>query len=248
MSVALVTGPAPSRLAPHEVQVWLAHLDRGAAMVDRLVGVLSEDERERAGRFHFRRDAMRWIVARGTLRGILAAYLQTEPAAVAFSYSEKGKPTLAERLGRDDLQFSVSHSADLAAFALAVEAPVGVDVERLRDVDDMEGVAERTFSARECTALRDLPRRLRSEGFFNCWTRKEAYVKALGAGLSYPLERFSVSIAPGAPARLESVEDAPAHVRTWTMEALPLRTGFAGAVAVGRPGVRVRCQRWGEMR
>jgi 4'-phosphopantetheinyl transferase len=230
--------------AAEEARVWLAPLDVGAATVDRLAAVLSPDERDRAVRFHFRRDAMRWIVARATLREILGAHLETEPAAIAFTYGPKGKPALTVEEGRGNLQFSVSHSADLAAFAVTVEVPVGVDVERLRDVEDMEQIAARTFSARECGALRNLLREQRQAGFFNCWTRKEAYIKALGEGLSYPLDRFSVSLAPGMPACLEIVEDAPAHVETWTMEALPVRAGFAGAVVVGRPGARVRCERW----
>lgn len=251
VSVAEIADSTTGQLAspgPGEVQVWLANLDPGAAVVDRLVAVLSPDERERAARFHFRWDAMRWIVARATLRDILGACLQMAPAAVAFRYGDKGKPALAAALGRSELQFSVSHSANLAAFGVTVDAPVGVDVERVRVVDDMQRIAERSFSPRECTALRGLPRELRSVGFFNCWTRKEAYIKALGAGLSYSLDQFSVSLVPGAPARLESVHKTPAHVHTWTMEALPLPEGFTGAVVVGRAGVRVRCERWGRPR
>jgi 4'-phosphopantetheinyl transferase len=191
---------------------------------------------------------MRWIVARATLREILGAYLETEATAIALTYGPKGKPALAGEEGRADVQFSVSHSADLAAFAVAVDVPVGVDVERVRAVEDMDRIATRTFSVRECGALRGLPREQRAAGFFNCWTRKEAYIKALGEGLSYPLDRFSVSLAPGVPARLEAVEDAPGHVETWTMEALAVPAGFAGAVVVSRPAARVRCERWGGAR
>jgi 4'-phosphopantetheinyl transferase len=243
-TVVGASAPRPVLPAGDAAHVWLAHLDLGAATVDRLVAVLSPDERERAARFHFRHDAMRWIVARATLREILGAYLDTPPGTVAFTYGPKGKPALARMEGLPDVQFSVSHSADLAAFALAVDVPVGVDVERLRDVEDMERIATRTFSARECGALRGLPREQRAAGFFNCWTRKEAYIKALGEGLSYPLDRFSVSLAPGVPARLEAVEDAPGHVEAWTMEALPVPAAFAGALVVGRSGAQVRCERW----
>jgi 4'-phosphopantetheinyl transferase len=238
-----VTPPGPG-----EVRVWLAGLDPGVAVVDGLVAVLSADERERAARFHFRRDAMRWIVARATLREILGACLQLEPAAVAFTYGKKGKPALTGSPAPADLEFSVSHSSDLAAYAVTAGAPVGVDVERLRAVDQMETIAERTFSRRECAVLRGLPGALRPTGFFNCWTRKEAYIKALGEGLSYPLDRFSVSLAPDAPARLESVDDAPAHVENWTLEALPVPAGFAGAVVMGARPARVVCERWSEAR
>jgi 4'-phosphopantetheinyl transferase len=246
VSTTVVTQPAPAGIVPGpgDVHVWLADLDPGTAVVDRLVARLSPDEQERGARFHFRRDAMRWIVARATLREILGAVPEMEPGAVTFTYGSKGKPSVAASLDRREIQFSVSHSSDLAAYAVTAGAPVGVDVERLRPVDEMDAVAERTFSQRECGALRGLPASLRPAGFFNCWTRKEAYIKALGEGLSYPLDRFSVSLAPGAPACLESVDDAPDHVETWTLEALPVRSGFAGAVVVGTRPARVACGRW----
>lgn len=247
VSTALASS-TPARLSPPgpgEVRVWLTKLDPGAAVVDRLFAVLSPDERKRAARFHFRRDAMRWIVGRTTLRAVLGHCVGTDPAAIAFDYGEKGKPALA---GPTDLQFSVTHSAEVAAYAVTVGAPVGVDVERLRPLDQLESIAEHTFSRRECEVLRGLPVQLRLAGFFNCWTRKEAYVKARGEGLSYPLQRFSVSLEPGAPARLESVDDAPGHVQAWTMEALPLPPGFAGAVVVATHPARVVCEWWEESR
>lgn len=243
--------PVPSRITatrPGEARIWTADLEPGAATVDRLVPLLSPDERERAARFHFRRDAMRWIVARTALRQILGGCLGADPRAVAFTYGDKGKPALAAPRGADDLQFSLAHSAHLAVYAVAVGSPVGIDIERLRPVPEMDRIAERTFSRQERTALRRLPATLRPAGFFNCWTRKEAYIKALGLGLSYPLERFSVSLAPGAPARLEVVESDPAHVETWTMAALAPRSGFVGALVVGSRPIRVVCEWYGEER
>jgi 4'-phosphopantetheinyl transferase len=251
VSTVIAAWPVSSRIAapgPGEVRIWTADLEPGAAAVDRLVPLLSVDERERAGRFHFRRDAMRWIAARAALREILGGCLDADPRAVAFTYGDKGKPALAAPASGLDLQFSLAHSAHLAAYAVTVGCPVGVDVERLRPLPDMDQIAERTFSRRECTALRGLPVALRPAGFFNCWTRKEAYIKAVGLGLSYPLERFSVSLAPGAPARLEVVEAEPAHVEAWTMAELAPRSGFVGAVVVGARPVEIVCERWGEDR
>ncbi|HET8530890.1 MAG TPA: 4'-phosphopantetheinyl transferase superfamily protein [Methylomirabilota bacterium] len=229
---------------PAEARIWSADLEPGAEVAAHMKALLSPDERDRAARFHFRRDAMRWIVARATLREILGVCLDTDPHAVAFAYGEKGKPYLARRAGSLDLQFSLAHSAELAMYAVTVGYPVGVDVERLRAVPGMDRIAERTFSPEECAALRALPEALRPAGFFNCWTRKEAYIKAVGLGLSYPLARFSVSLAPGEPAQLRSVEIDPTHVETWTMTALAPRDGFVGAVVVGARPVRVVCERW----
>jgi 4'-phosphopantetheinyl transferase len=187
---------------------------------------------------------MRWIVARATLREILGGCLGTDPRALVFSYGPQGKPALATPAG--ELQFSLAHSAHLAMYAVTVGYPIGVDVERLRPVPEMGRIAERTFSPRECATLRGLPPTLRPAGFFNCWTRKEAYIKAVGLGLSYPLDRFSVSLAPGEPARLEAIEAEPAHVEGWVLAALAPRSGFVGAVVVGTRPVEVVCERWRE--
>jgi len=233
---------------PREARIWTVDLEPGSAVVDGLVSMLSPDERERAARFHFRRDAMRWIVARASLREILGRCLDADPRAVGFSYGDKGKPALAAPTGAPDLRFSLAHSAHLALYAVTLDRPVGVDVERLRPVTEMDRIAERTFSRQECAALRGLPVGQRAAGFFNCWTRKEAYIKAVGLGLSYPLERFSVSLAPGERARLQAVESDPAHVESWTMAALAPRSGFVGAVVVGARPVDIVSERWGESR
>ena len=226
-----------------EVQVWIADLDHATDVVDRLAGVLSPDERERAARFYFRRDATRFIVARATLRGILGGCLGVEPGALEFAYGPRGKPELGDLAG-SDLQFSVSHSADVAVYAVTHGRRVGVDIERLRLDVEIEAIADGTFSLRERAALRRLPTAQRVEGFFNCWTRKEAYIKALGEGLAYPLERFSVSLEPDAPARLEAVDDDPAEAAVWTMEALALPPGFVGAVIVEGRATQLVCSRW----
>lgn len=246
MSVPLVAGPTSAEVsaaARGELRVWTADLDHAQDVVDRLAGVLSHDERARAARFYFRHDAMRFIVARATLRGILGGCLGVEPGVLAFTYGPRGKPELGEPSG-SDVQFSVSHSADVAVYAVTHGWRVGVDVERLRLGVEIEAIADGTFSPREQAALRRLPPAQRCEGFFNCWTRKEAYIKAIGEGLAYPLERFSVSLAPGAPARLEAFDDDPAEAAGWTMEALAPPAGFVGAVVVeGRP-IRFVCSRW----
>lgn len=247
MSTMTAVWPVSSQITapgPGEARIWTSDLEPGAATVDCLVPLLSADEQERAVRFHFRRDAMRWIVARATLRRILGGCLGVDPRTLVFSYGPQGKPALAVPAAALDLQFSLAHSAHLAVYAVTVGCPVGVDVERLRPVPEMDRIAERTFSRRECTTLRGLPPALRPAGFFNCWTRKEAYIKAVGLGLSYPLDRFSVSLTPGEPARLEAVEADPAHADGWMMAELTPRSGFVGAVVVGTRPVEVVCERW----
>jgi 4'-phosphopantetheinyl transferase len=224
--------------------VWLADLEPEETVVERYGSTLTADERARAGRFHFPRDAAHWIVARGTLRAILADRLRIEPRDIRFAYGEYGKPELAEPFAGSGLRFNLSHSGALALCAIVQDCRVGVDIERLRPMPDLEAIAERTFSPRERETLRRLPPELRHEGFFNCWTRKEAYIKAIGKGLAHPLDRFSVSLAPGTPARLETVDDDPREREAWTLEAFIPSAGYAAALVVEGRADRIVPATW----
>jgi 4'-phosphopantetheinyl transferase len=229
-----------------EVCVWLANLNPGGDVTRRAATVLSEDERERAARFHFDRDAARWTVARGVLRGILGGCLGVDPQAVRFIYDRFGKPELAPPFAASNLRFNLSHSEGLALYAVTEGRRVGVDIEHVRSLRDLEAVADRTFSIRERAALRQLPPHLRHTGFFNCWTRKEAYIKAVGDGLAHPLDGFSVSLAPDTPARLEVGKDDPGAVSAWTLEALAPHPDYVSAIAFEGSRGRIFCTRWEE--
>jgi 4'-phosphopantetheinyl transferase len=203
---------------------------------DRLKRVLSDSVSERARRFHFLRDATRWVMSRVVLRSILGKYLDIEPQAVGFRAGRWGKPELAPPFEQDRLEFNTSHSEALGLYAVAASRRVVVDIERLRSLPDLEAIAERTFSPAERQALGALPQADRLVAFFRCWTRKEASIKALGAGFAYPLERFTVSLNPDAPARLEEVQDHPTEVDRWSLSELPAAPGYAAALALeGRP-------------
>ena len=222
----------PLTLDGATVHVWQARLDQFAEQQDRLLGLLSADERERAERFHFARDRSHFIVARGLLRTLLGRYLDSPPGRLSFSYGPYGKPTLS---GEDDgraLRFNVSHSHGVALYAVARGRAVGVDVEYVRDNMVGESIAERFFSAREVAALRALPAEVQPLAFFNCWTRKEAFIKARGEGLSFPLDQFEVSLNPKEPAALVSIRDDPREASRWSLQALPLEEGYVAALAV----------------
>lgn len=215
-----------------EVNIWIADLDLGAEAFDGLAPLLSDDERERAARFRFRRDAIRFVARRAVLRTILAQCLGAEANALNFAYGPQGKPELATPFDRNGLRFSVSHSESVGLFAVAAKRRVGVDVERLRPLRDLEAVARRVFSSREQQTLNQLPPAERLRGFFNCWTRKEAYIKAIGEGLSHPLEQFAVSLAPGLACRLEHVDGNISEAKCWTLEPLALDSNYVGAIAI----------------
>jgi 4'-phosphopantetheinyl transferase len=197
-----------------------------------LAAMLCADERERAARFFFERDRRRYIVARARLRQLLGARLGVPPEALEFAYGEHGKPALAPGRGQRDLRFNLAHHEDVVMYAFAEGAEVGVDVEAVRELDDADEMARRCFSRAEYRAYRDLAGPERAQGFFNCWTRKEAFIKALGDGLTYPLDRFDVSLAPGEPARILRVENTPGDYCGWHMEGFSPAPGLVAAVVV----------------
>jgi 4'-phosphopantetheinyl transferase len=236
--------PAELTLSSTEVHVWRTALDPAASCVERLRRNLSADELERAARFHFPRDRRRFTVARGVLRDILVRYLRVPPSALVFRYSAYGKPALADGFDDGVLRFNVSHSHEMALFAVTCGREVGIDIEFLGREIRGEEIAERFFSAGECATLRDLPQEVKHQAFFNCWTRKEAYIKAHGEGLSLPLDQFDVSLAPGEPAALLATRSDPQEACRWSMQALSPRAGYVAALAVEGQGWQLRCWQW----
>lgn len=191
--------------------------------------VLSPAECSQASRYRFEVDRLRFVMARGLLRMLLARYTARLPAAIEFSYNDFGKPRMHPP-GEPELHFNVSHSGNLALFAVA-RVPVGVDVEQIRPDFATEEIAERFFAAEEVAALRGLPKDLQPRAFFHCWTRKEAYIKACGQGLSMPLRDFAVSLRPGQPAALLRHAEA-SQLSEWTLRDLPAPDSYVAALAI----------------
>ncbi|MHB8243493.1 MAG: 4'-phosphopantetheinyl transferase family protein [Solirubrobacteraceae bacterium] len=222
-------------LPAEEVHVWSACLDRRPSTVERMRKSLAEDERARADRFRFERDRSRYIVGRALLRGLLAGYCGTEPHDLVFQYGEFDKPGLF-----DGPWFNLSHSGSTALYAFSSAAEIGVDVE-LDDPDFAnERIAERFFSPAEVSALRALPKEAQARAFLTCWTRKEAFIKARGDGLSLPLDSFDVTLSPDTPAELLRTAWSEEEPRQWCMEDLSdRRAGYIAAVALRCSGWRV---------
>jgi 4'-phosphopantetheinyl transferase len=244
MRDALRWKPAPAfpGLAPGEVQVFSVSLDDLPLATP--VSRLSDDESRRAGSFYFERDRRRFAATRGVLRGLLGRYLAVDPSALVFGYGPQGKPALAAPW--QGLRFNVSHSGGLALLAFSADHEIGVDIEQERPVPEMDSIAERNFSPRESAALRVLGDGERGRAFFRCWTRKEAFIKAVGDGLSHPLDAFDVTLAPGEPARLLRVAGDHEAPKRFLLQGLEPADGFAAALAVlGRP-TRVACYCWDQ--
>ena len=223
---------ASPSLGNHQVHVWCAHLDRGKSSIETFWSTLSDDERTRAQRFHFERDRERYIVRRGLLRAILSRYLDSKPHQLRFRYGAHGKPVLAEGSAKDCIRFNLSHSNGCALLAMTRGRELGIDLERLRPGFANEEIAERFFSPAEVSVLRSLPEEDQEQGFFNCWTRKEAYIKAKGDGLSMPLDKFEVSLAPGDPVALLATRPNKKEASRWSLRELAPWPGYAAALCV----------------
>ena len=218
------------------IELETIRLDVGPAVLGRATALLCPAERERASRFVFERDRRRFIVARARLRELLGDRLGVCPAAIEFTYGPCGKPALAPRFAHSGLRFNVSHSGDVAVHALSWEREIGVDVEIVRALSDADEIAARFFSPAEHEAYRDLDPLERPVAFFNCWTRKEAFIKALGYGLGYPLSAFDVTLVPGEPARILRVGNGAGDDCGWTLQSFDPGAGLAGAVVFRNHG------------
>jgi 4'-phosphopantetheinyl transferase len=225
-----VTPLADIALHLTEVHIWRAGLELPESMLGQLATTLASDEGLRASGFRFSRDRNRYIAARGILRLLLGRYLARDPAEIQFEYGSHGKPRVAHTKNRARLDFNLAHSDDLALFAFGLGRKIGIDIERERPIDDMPQLVSRNFSARESATWHALPKGKRRSAFFNCWVRKEAFVKAVGDGLSYPLQEFDVAVSPAETPGLLAVSGSAELARMWSLMAVDAAPGFAGAV------------------
>ncbi len=217
-------------LAEEEVQVWSADLPALSPAEDRWRKVLSADELTRAARFHFDRDRQHYTATRALLRIILGSFLGDDPASLAFRYSDKGKPSLAA--AGNGVEFNVSHSGTIALLAFARGRLLGVDVEKIREDFDASALAERFFSENEQQQLSAIAQEEKFNGFFRCWTRKEAYIKAIGTGLSLPLDQFDVSLRPGEEDALLATRPEESEAGRWLLQEIAAPAGYVAALCV----------------
>ncbi len=219
---------------PSPIDVWCWRLDRDGLFNRSAQRLLSEQEQQRADRFRFAIHRQRFIAAHVGLRTLLADRLGRDPAALHFAVNAFGKPHLAEG---GSLTFNLAHCGDVAVLAIACALPVGIDVEALRPAP--HEIAAQCFSYSERQELADLDPASRDTGFFHGWTRKEAFIKAIGTGLSTPLDSFSVSLSPHAPACVRHVDGDPAEAARWQLVHLEPAPGYVAAVAARHLGWQV---------
>jgi 4'-phosphopantetheinyl transferase len=223
---------APLDLPADEVHLWRADLEAIGPNESRWQTVLSADEKARAARFLFSPDRRNFVASRALLRMILAGYLATDPNLLTFAYSKKEKPYLGPEHADSDVTFNVAHSRGIALLAFSRHREVGIDVEQVRSDFDVEAISRRFFSTHEQQQLAASPHDNRLAAFFRCWTRKEAYIKATGEGLSLPLCQFDVSIAEDDHDALRSTRPDPAEAALWSLREIPAGSGYVAALCV----------------
>jgi 4'-phosphopantetheinyl transferase len=225
-----VLAPA-RRINKSEVHLWTVRLVAASGQIADLNNTLSNDEKRRVDAFRFQKHKNHFIIARGLLRAILGWYLGEPSEHIDFQYGPQGKPMLCQRY-KDVLHFNLAHSEDCALYAFTRDCQIGVDLEFVRELPEAVSLARHFFAKEECADLFSIAAEKQAEAFFNCWTRKEAYLKATGKGLSVALDRFQVSLTPGHPAAFLNLPGDPFHISQWTLFHLASLEGYVGAIAI----------------
>ena len=232
------------RLSANQVHLWRAPLDLPMEQSQALERFLTSDERERADRLVVKRIRNNFITARAALRNLLSLYVCVPPSELRFRYTNHGKPILV--YPKASVQFNVSHSNDLAVFALTENYSIGVDVEYLnrRSVVDRMKIAQRLFSSADFSLLKALPQCQQNNAFLECWTRKEAIVKAIGKGLDWPLNQFDVTIGPDEPPELLTTRWDPSEAKYWSLTSIHPGPDYVGTLALRGKNIRLACWEW----
>lgn len=239
--------PATSMMTPatDEIHLWCAHVNLPRIWLDYFRKVLSEDETLRAGRFVRSEDYNRFIVSRGLLRYILGRYLNTPPGDIRFEYNPFGKPECADTHHENPLCFNVSHSGDRVLYGISNQRHIGVDIEKICFMENQDEIVNRFFSQQEIEDYKRLPESLRREAFFNCWTRKESYIKSWGKGMSIELNTFSVSVRSNMTEESILLNDTDGRSEHhMTIRSIPSVDGYVGAVAVEGKNLTYRFWNW----
>ncbi len=239
-----VIGWSDLRVANTKVHIWHASLQQPLEVVQKLEAVLSEEERQRAERFRFKEHRHSFIVSRGILRDLLSRYTGIQPGRIRFKYNLAGKPFLANEEAVPDIYFNLSHAGKLVLYAFSWGRQVGIDVECVRPMEEMDQVAERIFSPGEYDRFRKISEKDRLRAFYNCWTRKEAFIKAVGEGLSFPLREVEVSLEMDVPAQFITILGSRQEAERWTLHNLKTWDGYAAALGVEGSDHSISHKQW----
>jgi 4'-phosphopantetheinyl transferase len=227
-----------------EIHIWVAALDRSIDMLDRFNQIMSPKEHARAEQFHFKRDTIHYIARWGILRSIMGRYLSVDPGQLRFHHTQYGKPELIDASGLEKIHFNMSHSREMALFAFSRTHELGIDIEYIHDIPDLPNIIEISFSPKEKQAMDAMPAAERRAAFFRGWTCKEAITKALGRGLSLPLQGIEVSLAGGEHPGLLNLKDDVTDVSDWSLRCWGHLHDYACALAVKARHFETKYWQW----
>jgi 4'-phosphopantetheinyl transferase len=233
-----IVNPIKDRLIleKDEAHLWYFDLDNAKKEHDLIKSLLSQDELNRAASFHFEKDRKRYICARGILRLLISVYTGINPAKIKFCYSEFGKPELEKEIYENTIQFNLAHSENAAVFGFIKNTHLGIDIEFLRPIANFLEIAKRYFSTKESRQLNYFSEEKRTEAFYNCWVKKEAVIKAIGEGLSFPLKDFTVSLDMNEETiDLKSESNVELNNRKIFLSGFKPENNLTGAVALTGP-------------
>ncbi len=234
----------PPILANNQVHVWRANLDLPTAEINQLATLLSTDEIARANKFRFPEHKRRFIATRGILRQLLGNYLQISAKILKFEYSDRGKPRLAASISDSSLEFNVSHSQEYALYGFTHHNQIGVDLEYLRDMKDAAKIAERFFSPRESQLIASLNSEQQQRIFFKLWTAKEAYLKAIGTGLTGSLDGVDISLDQAGYPSLLAINGNVAAAASWSMHHCIPAINYVASVAIKTNIIKQQINFW----
>jgi 4'-phosphopantetheinyl transferase len=221
-------------LADSDIHVWCASLNVSSTKVERYFACLALDEKARAARFYFEKDRSRYIIGRGLLRQMLGDYLGLEPSKIQFKYGVHGKPALASKINGRSLEFNLSHSNDMAVYIFNWCQPVGIDIEYIHRMKDMDDFALQFFTPNECKLIHSLSKDQKQKTFFKLWTCKEAFLKANGSGLTTQLSQVEVSLTTERSATFTSIGGDREQAARWRLNLFTPITGYQASLAIER--------------
>tara|TARA_B110000046_G_scaffold8957_1_gene9091 strand:+ start:496 stop:1272 length:777 start_codon:yes stop_codon:yes gene_type:complete len=231
-------------ITANQVYVWSVNLDKEKVHTEEFYGLLSLDEKEKASRFHFEKDRDRYILARGVLRKMLAFYLDKKPIEVSFDYNCYGKPTLTNDRVHENLRFNMSHSGGIALIAFSRGRKIGVDIERVNNEFDYDQIVQTFFSKNEIGSIKKTENDKRHMAFFRFWTRKEAFLKGIGEGLSYPMKEVDVFLQSCEDWSLIQTFNKNSGQEFWYGKDLFPHSGYAAAIAVQGNNCELTCREY----
>jgi 4'-phosphopantetheinyl transferase len=227
-----------------EVYVWYVYLNQSAPKINRMARLLSKEEWQRTNQLRGSELQNQYILCHGVLRMIVSEYTDTDPTNIAFEHGEFGKPKISGFRGKDGIEFNLAHTRGLGVYAFNLDARVGIDIEHLSIFPEMEAVASQIFDPETKRFWQSLPEEKKMVAFYNGWTRKEAYLKAMGTGLKNGLKKVEVTIVPEEPARLRGFNESPDRPIFWSLESFNVHSEYIGAIAYEGHSKKVRIREW----